>query len=126
MTTSRHTIPPSDDPRYTGFFDCFNRRLYFEAHEVLEPLWLEQRGQPGARFYKGLIQFAGAFVHLHQHRPDPAARLLRLARENLRPFAPRFERLDVTQLLQRIDACLGQLRKGGVAAHPPALDLEAA
>ena len=30
------------DRRYLGYFDCFNRQHYFEAHEVLEALWLPQ------------------------------------------------------------------------------------
>lgn len=130
MTTHRHIASPSDDPRYAGFFDCFNRQRYFEAHEVLEPLWLEQRGRPGALFYKGLIQLAGAYVHLQKRRPDPAARLFRRARENLQPFAPRFEKLDVTQLLRLIAACLGQSQGSGAPstprdpAHPPTLKLE--
>jgi len=130
MTQSRPSVPPSDDPRYTGFFDRFNRQRYFEAHEVLEPLWLEQRGRPVAPFYKGLIQIAGAFVHLQQHRPDPAARLLRLAARNLRPFAPRFARLDVTRLLRLIENHLARLPNGGgsappgAPASPPRLNLE--
>src|SRR5262245_57748525 len=32
------------DPRYTGYFTCFNARQYYEAHDVLEDLWL---GDPG-------------------------------------------------------------------------------
>src|SRR4029434_6136936 len=81
------------DPRYTGYFTCFNDAQYYEAHDVLEDLWL---GDPGAdyAFFKGLIQFAGAFVHLQKHvaRPDhpkdgrrlrPAVRLFELAKANL-------------------------------------------
>ena len=48
---------------YLGYFECFNRQLFFEAHEVLEELWLAQRDGPKGAFYKGLIQLAGAFVY---------------------------------------------------------------
>jgi len=42
------------DPRYLGYFECFNRQCFFEAHEVLEALWLPQRqGGPTALFTKG-------------------------------------------------------------------------
>jgi predicted metal-dependent hydrolase len=44
------------DAHYLAYFECFNRQQYFEAHQVLEPLWLSQRGAPRERFYKGLIQ----------------------------------------------------------------------
>ena len=74
------------DPHYLGYFECFNRRLFYEAHEVLEELWLGQRQGPNALFYKGLIQLAGAFVHLQKSRPQPAAALFRKPRRFRRPF----------------------------------------
>src|SRR5450631_3036445 len=76
------------DPRYLGYFTCFNAGQYYEAHDLLEDLWLEHRSNPESAFYKGLIQFAGAFVHLkkqhgsplhpkHRDRLAPAARLFK-------------------------------------------------
>src|SRR5438045_3475396 len=50
---------PGFDRHYVGFFRCFNAQLYYEAHDVLEEVWLPIRGQPQARFYQGLIQTAG-------------------------------------------------------------------
>ena len=83
------------DPHLAGYFECFNSGLYYEAHDVLEDLWLRQgRGHPDHAFHKGLIQLAGGFVHLrlqylhpdhpkHGRRLAPARRLLLLAKENL-------------------------------------------
>ena len=99
---------PDLDPHYTGFFTCFNRGEYYEAHDVLEQLWLRTSGTNHA-FFKGLIQIAGAFVHLRKQflRPDhpkdgrrlrPAARLFALGTRNIEPFAPLHLRLDVTAL----------------------------
>src|SRR3974390_3540837 len=79
------------DAHYLGFFDCFNRRLYFEAHEVLEVLWLKRRDGAEGAFYKALIQLAGAFVHLEKSRPGPAGRLLDLAEANLRSYPSFYE-----------------------------------
>jgi len=98
------------DPRYQGFFTCFNARQYYEAHDVLENLWLETAGGDHL-FFKGLIQLAGAFVHLQKHflhpehpkhvrRLRPAVRLFHLALANLEAFAPRHLRLDVAALCQ--------------------------
>ena len=106
------------DRHYAGYFEYFNRGLYYEAHEVLEQLWLAQRGRPNGLFYKGLIQLAGAFVHLRKDRTGPAAALLKLARTNLRRFPAAHERLDVREVLALIECRLGQLEKGG--ARPPA------
>ena len=111
------------DAHYLGYFECFNRGLFYEAHDVLEELWLAQRVGPNHAFYKGLIQFAGAFVHLQKHtaqRPRlcPSAALLKLARANLSPYAPLHERLDVTCLLKAIDDWLARLEASGFAVNP--------
>ena len=74
------------DRHYTGFFHCFNAQLYYEAHDVLEEVWLPIRGQPQAKFYQGLIQMAGGFVHLQKGRLGPASRLFDLALVNFEAY----------------------------------------
>lgn len=89
------------DKLYLAYFECFNKLLYYEAHDVLEQLWLREKRQGGqnADFFKGLIQLAGAYVHLKKQyarplhvkdgrRARPAARLFRLAGQHLALFAP--------------------------------------
>jgi predicted metal-dependent hydrolase len=102
------------DPRYLGYFECFNRQHFFEAHEVLETLWLPQRGGPNGPFYKGLIQLAGAFVHWQKNRPGPAVALFKLAQSNLRQYPASHEGLNVQHTLERTEAWLGE-----VTASPP-------
>jgi predicted metal-dependent hydrolase len=106
------------DPHYLAYFDCFNRQLYFEAHEVLEKIWLPQRQQANGAFYKGLIQFAGAFVHLQKGRLQPAAALLRLARENLRGYPAIHHQLDVSGLIKLIESWLEKLDSGASTSNP--------
>ncbi len=97
-------------PCYVGFFRCWNERRYYEAHDVLEHLWLRTQSED-ADYFKGLIQAAGGFVHLQkqQARPThpkdgrrmyPAVRLFRLAEKNLTPYEPIRHRFDVAGLLQ--------------------------
>ena len=38
------------DPRYLGYFACFNDGLYYEAHDVLEDLWLHDKHGPDGAF----------------------------------------------------------------------------
>jgi predicted metal-dependent hydrolase len=97
------------DPHYAGYFECFNQQLFFEAHEVLEELWLEDRHGPNGAFYKGLIQLAGAFVHLQKNRPGPAAALFNLARTNLAHYGAVHEHLSLTGIMQLIEAQRGRL-----------------
>ena len=77
---------PGIDRHYAGFFHCFNAQLYYEAHDVLEEVWLPIRGTPQAKFYQGLIQMAGGFVHLQKNRLGPAARLFALALLNFEKY----------------------------------------
>ena len=117
------------DSRYLAFFDCFNRGKFFEAHEVLETLWLANRREPNADFYKGLIQLAGAFIHVQKNRLPPAARLLRRSRENLAGFPARHESLDLGRVRTLIETWLGRVETCRAEALPlapesmPRLDL---
>lgn len=97
------------DAHYLGFFECFNRQLFYEAHDVLEELWRADKHGPNYAFYKGLIQLAGAFVHLQKNRLRPAANLLKLTRENLGKYSPVHERLDIASLLAMIQEWLSDL-----------------
>ena len=131
----RHSSPGSHrkphgggpwDPRYAGFFDCFNRGRYFEAHEVLEGLWLTKRQHPDGRFYQGLIQLAGAFLHLQKQRPGPAAALFRRAHDHLGSYPATHQGLAVREVLGRIALWLGQVEGvvgGGVPGTRPRLEL---
>lgn len=104
-------------PQYLGYFDCFNRQLFFEAHEVLEQLWLKERHGPNDAFYRGLIQLAGAFVHLQKQRDQPATALFRRAQTNLAKYAPQYQRLDISEILRLIDEWLGELDKPASSAR---------
>ena len=106
------------DPRYLRFFDCFNRQLFFEAHEVLEALWLPQRQGPNGAFYKGLIQLAGAFVHLQKNRLGPAARLFELARGNLLRYPATHDGLAVAGVLALIEDWLRKLEPADSTTNP--------
>lgn len=113
-------IEIAEHPCYVGFFRCWNEQRYYEAHDVLEQLWLQTKSADAA-YFKGLIQAAGGFVHLQKQRARPthskdgrrmypAVRLFRLAEKNLAPYAPKRHRFDVQDFLrllrQQVDAIL--------------------
>lgn len=114
------------DSRYLGYFECFNLQLHYEAHDVLEDLWLETKG-PLHNYYKGLIQLAGAFVHLKNSKLDPAARLFRLCKKYLEPYPSDTEGMDMAELLSQIDLWIETLESSGYKKspydpkHPPTL-----
>jgi predicted metal-dependent hydrolase len=101
-------------PYYRAFFRCWNEQRYYEAHDVLEQVWLHDPITPeDAQYFKGLIQAAGAFVHLQKHfehpmhpkhgrRLAPAVRLFRLAEKNLAPFGVERHALDLEKFREML------------------------
>jgi len=106
------------DPHYLGYFDCFNRREYYEAHDVLEQLWLADKYGPNGAFYKGLIQLAGAFVHLQKDRPQPAAALFKLALANLGKYPATHEHLNLKDICGLIGKWLDDLERTQLKINP--------
>lgn len=116
------------DPCYQGYFTCFNARQYYEAHDVLEHLWLECRDE-NHLFFKGLIQVAGAFVHLQKQflRPDhpkdgrrlhPAVRLFRLGMRNIHPYGPVYLQLDVAALCELCERMVDEITGSDFQRNP--------
>lgn len=118
----------ANHPFYRAFFHCWNEQRYYEAHDVLEQLWLKTKSRDSA-YFKGLIQAAGAFVHLqkqyeqpahakHGRRLSPAARLFRLAEANLSGFVPSHHRLDVAALCQLLQGYADQIIASNYRTNP--------
>jgi len=136
------TDPDLDlDPCYQGYFTCFNAGEYYEAHDVLEHLWLKRRDENHG-FYKGLIQIAGAFVHLklqalhprhpkHGRRLQPAVRLFLRGIEHIAPYGPRHLRLDVAALCRLCSNYAEEIAASNFSrnpwdpAHAPRVELSA-
>lgn len=117
-----------DHPFYRAYFRCWNDQHYYEAHDVLEQVWLT-KDSADDNFFKGLIQAAGAFVHLqknfeqpghpkHSRRLRPAVRLFLLAESNLGPFAPIHHGLDVAALLQLLQRNREKVVRSGYTLNP--------
>ena len=96
-------------PCYLEYFRLFNALEYYEAHDVLEHIWLGSEGERYV-FYKALIQFAGGYVHLQHHHREPshrihgrrlrpAARLFRRSAELLSDLPPTYEGLTIAAVI---------------------------
>jgi predicted metal-dependent hydrolase len=117
-----------DQAYYNAYFVLFNDQQYYEAHDVLEQLWL-RAVEADIQFYKGLIQLAGAYVHLQKQfrRPShptdgrrlrPAWRLFKLAHKNLTAFGPEFRSCRVDQALALSEVTAGMLEQSHFAVNP--------
>jgi len=108
---------------------CFNRADYFEAHEVLEELWLPVRRTEEGELWKGLIQLAAAFVHLQRARSGPALSLLRSARQRMAAATVDSPRVDVPAAIRladeweaRVECAVQSELPALVQKTPPQLD----
>jgi len=107
------------DPHYLGYFDCFNRQEFYEAHDVLEELWLAGGKTAGNySFHKGLIQLAGAFVHLQKDRLGPAVALFNLANANLRKYPTSHDGIDIAAVLGLIGSWRERVGKDPYVPNP--------
>jgi hypothetical protein len=88
------------DPHLVGYLRCFNAQQFYEAHDVLEALWLKDRTGPAGDFFKGLIQFAGGFVHLQKKRQRPAKVLFLRCTTYLCKYPSPFYSLDVEGIIR--------------------------
>ena len=115
-------------PYYRGYFRCWNEQRYYEAHDVLEQLWLKTKSED-TQYFKGLIQAAGAFVHLqkqfehpthpkHGKRLGPAVRLFRLAAKNLEPFGAERHALDLAKFREMLSRYAKEIAASDPQANP--------
>jgi len=81
-------------------------------------LWLKDRRGPQGAFYQGLIQLAGAFVHLQRDHLRPAAALFKLALANLEKYPPRHEQLNLAAVRSLAREWLGRLESTQFEKNP--------
>lgn len=97
------------DLLYVEFLYDFNmKRDYFECHEVMEELWLEEGRNP---FYQGLLQVA---VGLYHHRNDNvggAIKLLEQALEKLEFYPRETMGIDLGRLVADVRTYLAKLHR---------------
>lgn len=106
------------DPYYAGYFELFNKGQFYEAHDVLEHLWLKDKHGPDGNFYKGLIQLAGAFVHLQKNRLRPAAALFKLALANLEKYPGAHKNLALNEVRDLARNWLGEAEGSAFQVNP--------
>ena len=90
----------------------FNERDFFECHDVLEELWSDIVGDE-RRFYQGLIQVAVALFHFGNKNLGGARKLYHSSRGYLEQYPSPYMGLDLTRLLNDLQACFQELLDAG-------------
>ena len=94
-----------------------NRGLFFEVHELLEPVWL-QAPEPARTALQGLIQIAVAFHHLENGNREGARSLLILGVSKVAGAGSALP-LETQGWLDELGATLATLAAGGAPAVIP-------
>ncbi len=76
-------MDPSHRPEFLRGIELFNHEQFYECHDVLEKIWLEEVGEERL-FLQGMIQVAVAFYHYQNGKRGAARSMLKLAMEKLR------------------------------------------
>jgi uncharacterized protein len=98
----------------------FNSRMFFEAHEVWEEIWLVE-AEPEKTFLQGLIQLAAAFHHYERGNPSGAESLLASGIVKLARFPERHHGLSIGELREAAKQwarLLGEGNSPGSASLP--------
>lgn len=118
------------DPRLLKGIEQFNQRLFFECHETLEEIWLEEHGEDRA-FYQGIIQIAAGYFKWEQGVLIGAIKLWRSGLEKLAVYPPVHLGVELDPFIQKVKANLKEIelvyeRKGDLPAlSVPRLSLDA-
>jgi uncharacterized protein len=97
-----------DDPRFLKGIDEFNQQLFFECHETLEEIWLEDHGQDRI-FYQGIIQIAAGYFKWQQGVPAGALKLWRTGLEKIAVYGPVHLGVNVAALTEAVKRNLAEL-----------------
>ena len=83
----------------------FNRREFFECHEVLEEEWTPERG-PRRLFLQSLIHMAVGLYHASRGNTLGAGRQIRKGLRKLAGYQPSCEGIDTARLHREMTATL--------------------
>ncbi len=94
----------------------YNSGHFFECHEVLEEIWLEEDGKDKA-FLQGIIKIAAAFHHYKKGTYRGMLDLLIAGRGALEPFKPAYLGVELEHFLQAVEEWIpraSRLMSGGM------------
>jgi predicted metal-dependent hydrolase len=106
-----------NDPRFLKGIGEFNQQLFFECHETLEELWLEERGEE-RQFFQGIIQIAAGYYKLQQGVPVGAVKLWRTGMEKLKLYPTVYLGMNVEALVRSVQLDFAKLEAAQQRGEP--------
>ncbi len=96
------------DPRYWKGVEHFNKREYYDAHEIWEELWHEEHGE-AHDFVQGLIQFATALHHFEDSNLKGTRLLYIGGQQLLAPYPEIYWGIQLGKLRSDMERAAGKL-----------------
>lgn len=87
-------------PEFWQAVDQFNQGEFYDCHDTLEALWMEEV-EPLRRFYQGILQIAVACYHLSRQNWQGATMLLGEGIGRLKYYQPVYGDIDVASLIDQ-------------------------
>jgi predicted metal-dependent hydrolase len=111
------------DERLRTGIRLFNKREFFECHEVLEAAWMAEAG-PRRLFLQALIHLAVGFYHCQRHNPAGATRQLQKGLHKLTAYLPCCEGIDTARLHREALAARERIEAGAPLSAYPQIHLQ--
>jgi predicted metal-dependent hydrolase len=90
--------------------ELFNRKLYFECHDLLEEAWSEAKGED-RELLQALIHVSVGLYHVAAGNHKGAKSLLERGVTGLEPFLPARDGLDLLGLATKARLCLAKTER---------------
>ncbi|MGN7471705.1 DUF309 domain-containing protein [Brevibacillus sp. SAFN-007a] len=92
--------------QYLQFIEKFNEGEYYECHDLLEDIWMEDKSD---KFLQGMLQLSVGLYHLEYGNLKGARWMFGNARKYLSRYGPVHGGLDVGEVLRYIEKCEAML-----------------
>lgn len=90
----------SIDENHTLAMEYFDAGNYFAAHEAWESCWVQAKGSPEEKFFKGLAQLGAGYTHYRRNNPHGARVLLERALDRISAYGSLHRGIDVDALVR--------------------------
>lgn len=96
----------------------FNDREFFECHETLEHLWMEDRSAE-RELIQGIIQIAVGYYHYGRSNRVGALKLLIRGLERVNKYDDRTMDLNIRRFAHEVDSNIQTIRESAEGTFPP-------
>ncbi|MDQ0416163.1 putative metal-dependent hydrolase [Croceifilum oryzae] len=97
-------------------YEFHETRDYFECHELLEDLWMEEAREP---FYQGLLQIAVGLFHHRNENIGGARKMFDLALQKLAYYPNHWMGIDVQQARQDVSVSKDKIEQDSSVPFEP-------